>query len=1017
MRTTSLLRFLLLLSVLAAALWTAALQPARAALRTAPAWWGATSTASSTWHYRVPLTLASAPAANATAVFNVDFAALLAALGVSGTLDVTSPRVVAADNTLVPTQEFTDEIYNGATDAVNNGRGEVRFLTTSTATGYWLYFDITANGTKGTASAGTPIGGNFENAVIESNTTAPVGWTLVRAASAIDSQVRGSESPSVTTNGTMVGNGGPLPRTVDGTPRTGQYSYLLGARTSNETASATNVVQLSRTIAVPATNPGTLRIRYRVQGWDSGENGQVNNYDYLSAVIVRANNTTQNIIGPAANNYNTLPFAPNRGAQAADNNDSGYGQFNGWDTNTGGGHEAGMTEARGTQPWWEATVDLSTLAGQTITLRFATRHTTEYRTWWHLDDIEWSVVNGTVGTPQGFGAVLELPVAATPTHYPGDVLTIRARLDAVGTTGAVVADLLRPDGTTARSGILLYNDGTHGDATAGDALWTNNGSVAAQATYTIGAGDPAGTWSVVLRAADSSTPVSGQPAGLIRQAGQAVTPVNGTNFSNVDVQPLAVSPFMAISGKAYRDSNRNGTLDSGEPAAGGVFVKLVQGGSVLQVATPDAAGNYSFTGLRAGSFTVLQSVNNNTTDTTPSVPAGWVQSEPTAGGSHAVVLAGGVSATANFGQYPPEARVSGRVFADTGAGGATALDGVQGASEPPLSGLTVTLRDAGGATLATAQTRGDGQFDLAIPSSAAGTQVTVVIPAASGYDLGRLAAGTTGGTASLVARTVVFTPAAGTDYTGIVASLLPVSTLVQPQAKTVPPGGVAAYPHRFNADANGTVSFGLASQPPASLPQWGAVVYRDNDCNGVIDGIDAPLSASVAVTAGGAVCVVVRDLVPQSAALNMVNQHQLSATFVVTQGAGYTAAAQVNLDVTTVGAGTGSGLTLVKAVRNLTTGTGYGTSGQALPGQSLQYRITFRNDTAFPITNVVVNDFLPAYSVFQGAACGTMPSGLTCSVGTAPAVGAATGALQWNFSGALAPGASGDVTFNWMLSN
>lgn len=1014
MRTQSFLRTLLLLLALAAALWTAALQPARAALRTAPAWWGAGPTASSTWHYRVPLTLASAPPVNATAVFNVDFAALLAQLGVNGTLDVLSPRVVDGAGTLVPTQEFTDAVYNGVTDAVGDGQGEIRFLTTSTATTYWLYFDITANGTK-PSNAAAAIDGNFENAgTVQNNTVAPRGWTVVRLASAVDSQVRGSENPSVTTNGSnVVGN---ATRTVDGTPSSGQYSFLLGARTANESADATSVVVMSRTITVPATAPGVLRFRYRVQGWDSGENNVADNYDYLAGAIINGATTTF-FMGPQANNYSTYPFAPNKGSGQSTATVSGFGQFNGFDMDENGTHRAGMTVTRNSQPWWTVSVDLAPYAGRTITLRFTTRHTTQYRSWWHLDDIEWSVVNGTVGTPQGFGADLELPSAATPTQYPGDVLAIRARLDAVGRTGFVVADLLRPDGTTARSGILLYNDGTHGDSTTGDALWTNTGGVAAQPTYTFGAADPAGTWTLVLRAADNSTAASGQPAGLVREAGQPVTPVNEANFSNVAVQAFTFSPFMSISGKAYRDSNRNGALDGGEPAATGVFVKLVQGGAVLQVATPDGAGNYSFTGLRAGSFTVLQSVNNNTTDMTPSVPAGWIQSEPVPGGSHAVVLAGGVSATANFGQYPAGARISGRVFADTGAGGATALDGVQGASEPPLAGLTITLRDGGGSTLATAQTRGDGQFDLPIPSEAAGTALTVVIPAVTGHDLGRLAAGTTGGAVSLPARTLVFTPAAGTDYTGVVASLLPVSTLVQPQAKTVPPGGVAAYPHRFNADANGTVTFALSSSPPASLTTWAAVLYRDNDCNGTIDGADAPLAASVAVSAGGTVCVVVRDLVPQSASINMANQHQLSATFVVTQGAGFTAAAQSNLDLTTVGAATGSGLTLVKAVRNLTTGTAFGTGGQALPGHALQYRITFRNDTAFPITDVVVNDFLPAYSVFQGAACGPMPSGLACTVTTAPAVGAATGALQWNFSGSLAPGAAGEVTFNWTLSN
>ncbi len=1013
MRATTFLRSLLLLAALAGALSGVSLQPARAALQASPAWWGASAAAASDWHYRVPLTLPANTPQWATAVVDVNFSTLLAQLGASGTLDVTSPRVVDIDGTVVPTQEFTDAVFNGASDATGNGRGELRFITTSASRNYWLYFDILENGgPKGRAGV-TPIGGNFEHAVVANNQVAPVGWTLQRDANrAVDSQVRPEETPSVGTDGQVVGNGA-QPRTVNGNPRTGAYSFLMGARSANE-STGTDIVQLSRSIRVPASNAGVLRIRYRVQGWDSGQNSG-SNYDYLTAVIVRSNNATTNILGPTYGNYNTRPFSPNRGTASASGSASGYGQYNGFDTNTAGGHTSNMTVvSRGQEPWWEFTVDLSTYANQTITLRFATRHTEQFRSWWHLDDIEWSVVNGTVGTPQGFGAVLELPAAATTLH-PGQPLQIRARLDAQGGNGLVIAKLYRPDNSHAAD-IPLFNDGSHGDATAGDALWTNNGVADG---YTPGPADPVGTWTVRLYGADGSTPLSGQPAGLLRVVGQAaITPVDGVRFSNVDVKTFNLAA-LSIAGRVYRDSNRNGAFDTGEPAAPGIYVKLLQGGVVLQVATPDANGAYTFNGLGPGSYAVLQSVNNTPADTAPSVPSGYVQSEPTGGGARAITLtvAGGNVAGANLGQYPVEARLAGKVFADTGAGGATALDGVQAGSEPPLANLSLSLLDSIGNVVATGLTRGDGTFELALPAAVAGSPVTLSIPQVSGHDLARVGVGTTAGTASLPARTLVFTPVAGIDHAGVVVSLLPVSTLVQGQSRTVPAGGTATYAHRFNAAANGSVSFALASQPPASLPAWTALLYRDLDCNGAVDGADAILSASVAVQAGGPVCVVVRDAVPQSASVNMANQHQLSATLVVGEGAGHTGAALVNVDVTTVGAESGAGLTLTKAVRNLTTGSGWDTSGQALPGQTLQYRLTFRNDTASPIADVQVNDFLPAYAVFVGAVCGPMPSGLACTVAQSPAPGATSGALRWTFTGTLPPGTAGEVSFDWMLAN
>ena len=88
----------------------------------AATWWN------NTWHYMVPIVIPAAPV-NSTIVVNANFVALLTTLGVSGTFDPNSPRIVRADNaTLSTNQEFTDAVYNGATDPVGNGQGEVRFI-------------------------------------------------------------------------------------------------------------------------------------------------------------------------------------------------------------------------------------------------------------------------------------------------------------------------------------------------------------------------------------------------------------------------------------------------------------------------------------------------------------------------------------------------------------------------------------------------------------------------------------------------------------------------------------------------------------------------------------------------------------------------------------------------------------------------------------------------------------------------------------------------------------------------
>jgi len=56
-------------------------------------------------------------------------------------------------------------------------------------------------------------------------------------------------------------------------------------------------------------------------------------------------------------------------------------------------------------------------------------------------------------------------------------------------------------------------------------------------------------------------------------------------------------------------------------------------------------------------------------------------------------------------------------------------------------------------------------------------------------------------------------------------------------------------------------------------------------------------------------------------------------------------------------------------VQNLTLGGAYGTSNSALPGQTLQYQLTFTNDGSVPLGTVVVDDSTPAFTSFVKAQC------------------------------------------------
>ncbi len=534
-RLDAIFRFLLVIALV----FGPVSNPARADLRTVPGWYDQNAvTTTPDWHYRVPINIPTGTSINSTIKLDVDFNALLASMGVSGTFDVNSPRVVRTGGTLSTIQEFTDTVYLGATDAVNDARGEVRFIVEDTgfATPYFLYFDVTQNGAK-PANPQTPINGNFEKGATA--TQLPAGWaTAVKSNAVYDMQIRPSESVSVTSNGS-----GPVPysnpRTTDGTPRTGTQSYLVGARTNNEVttgASQPNATVLTKTITVPnnASAGNTLTVRWRTEGWDSDTNNTTA-YDHISIDVIGT--TTTNVVGPLTNAYVTFPFAPNFGNVSINNTRSGYADYNMFDMTLTGVHQQGMTVASHAEPWWTRTISLAAYAGQTVTLRIETTHFEQFKSWFHLDDIEWSVVTATLGTAQAFGVNIVSP--ATGTNYvPGQTIPITVQVDAnpTGATNPVTAEIYDTAGVLVPGGpYILYNDGTHGDVTAGDAIWSNNGSVPAQPAPTVPlTAVTSSGWTLRVFGKDATTSTIGAPNGLARGPGTGAAAATQANFWNVD---------------------------------------------------------------------------------------------------------------------------------------------------------------------------------------------------------------------------------------------------------------------------------------------------------------------------------------------------------------------------------------------------------------------------------------------------------------------------------------------------
>ena len=228
-------------------------------------------------------------------------------------------------------------------------------------------------------------------------------------------------------------------------------------------------------------------------------------------------------------------------------------------------------------------------------------------------------------------------------------------------------------------------------------------------------------------------------------------------------------------------------------------------------------------------------------------------------------------------------------------------------------------------------------------------------------------------------------------------------------------GTTVFYPHTFNARLSGTIGFSTTNSPTPAVSGWSNVIYRDSNCNGVLDGTEGntPLTTGIAVNLGDSICIIVKEFVPAGAPYNARDLITVTATFTPVTGPVVTYS---RTDTTTVGNAAGAGLTLAKTVRNVTTGGTAGTNNAAKPGETLEYTITYANNGADPLATIVINDGTPAFTTFVSASCGALlPANITaCNVTTQPAVGAA-GAIVWTLTGSLAPTQSGTVIFRVQL--
>jgi uncharacterized repeat protein (TIGR01451 family) len=441
----------------------------------------------------------------------------------------------------------------------------------------------------------------------------------------------------------------------------------------------------------------------------------------------------------------------------------------------------------------------------------------------------------------------------------------------------------------------------------------------------------------------------------------------------------------------------------------------------------------------------LPNVGSPVTVTETPLPSGWAVTsasctETTTAtgvavsytGTNAVTLppiAAGKTYVCNFTNTKTGSAITGNVFKDTGTGAGTANNGTKDGTEVGIPQTTVKLTNCAGTTYSTTTTDVSGNYSLSTLNVPAGSVCIEEMNLPSYISTGGNA--TAGGTYDRTTDKITFTLVANTSYSGMNFADVPANRLLTDGAKTGRPGSTLTYPHIFIAGSGGTVTFSLPSttaSPP--LAGWSEVLYTDKNCDGVLntnptpvppEGADVKTSAgAITVAEGDKICLIQQEFIPAGAPMGASNLVKVQASFVYTNSLPLPVltASYTRQDVTKV---TDQALELLKMVRVDGT-TDWLMTNTAKSGQTLEYQITYTNHGATPIKSLVVNDATPVYTTFVSALAGAFPANLTACQKITPSSGGSipcadpdtatgTGAIKWTFTGSLAPGASGAVTF------
>ncbi|HDV6283589.1 TPA: carboxypeptidase regulatory-like domain-containing protein [Staphylococcus pseudintermedius] len=198
-----------------------------------------------------------------------------------------------------------------------------------------------------------------------------------------------------------------------------------------------------------------------------------------------------------------------------------------------------------------------------------------------------------------------------------------------------------------------------------------------------------------------------------------------------EVEPPKVEATFNLGDKVWEDLNKDGIQNSNEPGIGGVTVTLTKEDGTTVTAKTDENGNYKFTELPNGKYTVTFETPEGYEPTKEKVGDYALDSD---GKSVVVVIDNKDDMTIDSGFHKPEEVEPPKVEATFNLGDKVwedlNKDGIQNSNEPGIGGVTVTLTKEDGTTVTTTTDENGNYKFTELPNG----EYTVTFETPKGYE-------------------------------------------------------------------------------------------------------------------------------------------------------------------------------------------------------------------------------------------------------------------------------------------